>query len=733
MKFSYNWLQEYFKEKPRTRASSVRGMFPEPKKLAELLTLHSFEIESVKKTGNDYILDIDILPNRMPDSSGHLGIAREIAAINSKFKIQNSKLQFKIQNFNKKKNKYLDIKIEDKNLCPRYTALTMRNIKVGESPKWLKERLEVLGLNSINNVVDAANYVMLETGQPLHIFDADKIAVVQISNLKSQISKPQLKNQNLIKQIIVRKAKNGEKIITLDNKEYSLDDSMLVIADSKEPLAIAGVKGGKKAEVDNNTKNIVLESANFNRTSVRNTYKKINLRTDAAIRFSYGIDPNLTLDAIYKLGSLIQELAEGEINDLTDVYSVKSVPATIKLTFDKVRKVLGTNINDKEIINILRRLNIFQVPSPKAGQGRTGAAFFQIPTFRIDLRIEEDLIEEIGRLYGYGKIQAFHPKGELIPPSRNNLLLAVKKAKNFLVGQGFSEVYNYSFIGENDLEAMAGAEPRENILELQNPLTPELKFLRTNLLPNILKAVSLNFKNYARFQLFELGKIFGAFPSFEKRHLGAILADNGIQGKNLFFRMKGVLSSLFETMGISDFWFDDAVETAENDSSLLSLFYPFRLAQVKIGNDIIGFFGEIRSDILTHYDIKKGKIVFFELNFDALSEKFEEETEFLPFSKFPAIIRDISLLVPRETRVIEVEDAIENQGGELLVDTDLFDIYEDEKFLGKKSLALRLVFQSRGRTLSDKEIDQIMEKIIISLEENLEWEVRKGPGEEKPS
>ena len=299
MKFSYNWLQEYFKEK-----------LPKPEKLAELLTMRSFEVERVERISKDWIFNIDILPNRMPDASGHLGIARECAAIlNLKLKAKSKKPQLSAEGGSasggktkNSKDKFLEIKVEDSNLCPRYTARVVQNVKVGSSPKWLKERLELLGLNSINNVVDAANYIMLETGQPTHVFDADKI---NNSKLKTQNSKLQLKAQNFRKQIIIRMAKNGEKITTLDNKEYELNDSVLVIADSKDPLAIAGIKGGKKAEVDSKTKNIVLESANFDASNIRITSQNLNLRTDASVRFSYGIDPNLAEEAGGRLAMLI--------------------------------------------------------------------------------------------------------------------------------------------------------------------------------------------------------------------------------------------------------------------------------------------------------------------------------------------------------------------------------------------------------------------------------------------
>jgi phenylalanyl-tRNA synthetase beta chain len=701
MKFSYNWLQEYFSKN-----------LPKPEKLAEILTLRSFEVEGVQKIGKDYIFDIDVLPNRMPDASGHLGIASECAAIlNLKLKAQNSKLQSKTQS---SKNKFLEIKVEDFNLCPRYTALVMRDVEVRPSPKWLKERLEILGVNSINNVVDAANYVMLETGQPLHIFDLDKL----------ENERPQLKTKNLRKRIVVRRAKNGEKITTLDNKEYNLDNSILVIADSENPLAIAGIKGGKKAEVGLKTKNIILESANFNAPNIRKTSQNLNLRTDASIRFSYGLDPNLTEKAINNLAELIQKIAGGEIaNSVSDAYQKKTVSARIKLDFEKARKILGVNISDKEIKGILQRLSFSLKDS--------GAALrVEIPTIRRDLQIEEDLIEEIARLYGYENIKLSHPLGELIPPARNDRVFWSKKARFSLKETGFSEVYNYSFVGQKEADIMP-SKTRTSLVEIENPLRPEFKFMRPALIFGLLANVSLNLKNYSLVKIFEIGNVFKYADKrfydtsqLEKTHLAFIHYE--LQSQEIFFQLKGILTSFFESLGVGGIWFDDSPSSpAEFHDVLRILTDPSRSAQIKIENDVLGVIGEFHPEIKKNFGIK-GKIGFVELNFDEVIKTAEEEQEFRPISKYPAVFRDISILVPRKTKVIEITDIIENVAGELLIDSDLFDIYEAENISGgKKSLAFRLTFQSHEKTLSDDEVNKIMDRIIKSLEEKPNWEVRR--------
>ncbi|MDP2934752.1 MAG: phenylalanine--tRNA ligase beta subunit-related protein, partial [bacterium] len=335
MKASYNWLKEYVKN------------LPKPEKLADLLTMHSFEVKTPEKSGNDYLLDIDVLPNRAHDCLCHLGIAKECAAlIKSKIKIQKLKLT---ESKTKKAENFIKIEVKNREDCPRYVARVIDNIKIGPSPKWLKEKLEILGQKSINNVVDAANYVMFELGQPLHAFDYDKL---------EGRSRPQSgSRQRSGKVIIVRKARNKEKIITLDGEICELDDSVLVIADNSDALALAGVKGGTKAEITPKTKTIVLESANFSIHAVRNTIKRTGIKTDASMRFEHGLDPNLAQEAVDRVAELIREVAEGEIvRGVIDVYPQKVFAKKIKLNREKVESILGTKITNPEITGILKSL-----------------------------------------------------------------------------------------------------------------------------------------------------------------------------------------------------------------------------------------------------------------------------------------------------------------------------------------------------------------------------------------
>ena len=720
MKFSYNWLQEFFQKK-----------LPAPKKLAELLTMHSFEVESVKEVrsasgGSDFLLDIAILSNRMPDASSHLGVAREIAAL-LKSEIRNPCLagrQAKSETISKSKIKNLKdslkIEIENAELCPRYTALVIKGIKVGPSPKWLKEKLEVCGLNSINNVVDAGNYVMLEMGQPLHVFDFDKLGG----------------------KIIVRPAKKGEKIITLDNKKYELDSEILAISDSEKPVALAGIKGGKGPEVDSRTKNIALEAANFNFSSIRKTSKKLELKTDASLRFSAGLDPNLTEKAIGRLAQVIQDLAGGKIEGVIDAYPKKVVPAKIKLNFEKVRGLLGVDISDKEIKEILKRLELKEVAPPQGGATSKKNGFFEIPTIRRDLQIEEDLIEEVGRIYGYENIKAKHSLGELILPEENELLNFREKIRTYFAANGFSEVYNYSLSDQSELGFLP-AGFQNVLLELKNPPKPESRFLRPSLLPRLFANASFNLRNFKntrlptrQVQIFEIGNVFHSFDRQEEKLAFVIAGDSADRA---FLEIKGLASAFFESLGLTDFWLDTV--PFENPPAggppaggrsevamLKKIFHPFRAAEIKIGDKTLGVLGEVSSEI-TNPSAGGGiktALVAAELDFKNLFDLSVKEREFKSISRYPAVIRDIAVLVPSEVRISQVLDLMEAAGGDFLEDVDLFDVYEGREIPeGKKNLAFRLVFQSYEKTLTDKEVKGFMEKIIREIEKNPDWEIRK--------
>ena len=649
MKISYNWLQDLIKEK-----------LPQPAKLADLLTMHSFETELVKRVGKDYLLDIDVLPNRAHDCLSYWGIAREVAAL-LKYSFKPIEYAKKIKSMSQPIKDFLKVEVKDKNLCPRYTARALINIKVGLSPQWLQERLKVCGLRPISNVVDIANYVMLETGQPLHAFDADKV-----------------------KTIIVRRAKKGEKITTLDNEKYDLDENVLVIADEKNPVCLAGIKGGQGPGIDGQTKKIILEAANFSPQIIRQGSKQLKLETDASWRFEHQIDPNLTQEAIDMAAYLIQEIADGQVlKGIVDVYPNKVRPKKVKLDIERVKSLLGIKISEKEIKDILTRLEFEIRPN------------FQvvIPTRRIDVSIPEDLIEEIGRIYGFEKIPSQLPRATLIPSARNEDLVYQNKVRDILVNLGFSEVYNYSFVNNKEE------------VEVLNPVSQEQKYLRSNLTSNLLKNIESNKKYFKEVKLFEIGKVFAKKKSkiIEKKRLGLILfpAD--------FYRLKGVIETLLNKLRITDVWYDEA--SGENIRAKVRVGPARNASRSEAGeNDLLGWLGDN----------------IFELDFEKIVKLATEERIYLPPSKYPAMVRDIALLVDRGTKVVEVLNLINAAGGSLVRDVDLFDMYEGEEIPdNKKNLAFHIIYQADNHTLTDKEINAWQEKIIKALEEKKGWEIRK--------
>jgi len=564
MKVSYNWLKQYISK------------LPKPEKLADLLTLHSFEVEKFKKQKSDWILDIDILPNRAHDCLSHVGIAREIAALTG------NKLQipeFKLQETSKKIKNFINIEIKEKELCSRYTARAIINIKVGPSPKWLKEKIEAIGQQSINNVVDLTNYVMLETGQPLHAFDAGK--------LNGQ-------------KIIVRKAKKGEKITSLDGENYELDEDILIIADNKDPLAIAGIKGGQKAEISKDTKTLILESANFNLHNIHKTSKKLNLQTEASLRFENGLDPNLTSSAIDRLAYLINKIAKGKtVKGKIDIYCNKIKPKTVAVELSRINSLLGIKISKIQVLKILKSLEIEAKALLLKNQDVKFIA--KVPTRRLDIQIAEDLIEEVGRIYGYENIQAIPPIAELILTSEKDSFRIREKIKNILESLGFNEVYNFSFVGEKDLEILKTSS--QEYIELKNPLSLDLKYLRKSLMINILKNVSENFKYFDEVKLFELGKVYIKKAKHkEQKMLAGIIARKKQQGK-LFYEIKGAIDSLFNKLGISDCWYDNFEATPEWTEK--KIWQSQKSAEIKFGNKEIGFLGEINSKILNKLGIKE--------------------------------------------------------------------------------------------------------------------------------
>jgi len=678
MKYSYNWLKELSK----TKLS--------PEKMAENITMHSFEVEELGKVpeANDIFLEIKVLPNRAHDALAHANMAREIAAAEGKKLI----LDFDKLNLQRAaKSKKLKLEIRDKHLCPRYIGAVMENVEIKDSPDWIKNRLIACGLRPINNVVDVTNYVMLEIGQPLHAFDLLKVKDAKI---------------------IVRRAKEGEEIILLDGETRKLTSEDLVIADSEKALALAGVKGGKEAEISKNTKAIILESANFNATAIRKTRMRQNLKTDASDRFEKDIDPNLAEKAMARVIELVKETAGGKLEGVADEYPKKIKPWKIKLNLDSVDSLLGEKIPKAKVISILESLGLKVSKSLEC----------IIPTGRIDLKTQEDLIEDVGRIYGYTRIRPQAPHIKLAPPVANEKRLFERRVKEILAGIGFDEVYNYSFYSQRDAElAQVGAIKH---LELQNPMNPDQALMRVSLIPGILKNVRENLKNFGEVYIFESGKVHwpnsGVLPEEKRMLTGAVILENDRKAES-FFQTKGLVNVLLERLRLDDWYYDQFEVSAKNTMS--TLWHNGRTAELKTeeGNIEFGIVGEINPIVLADFDIHK-RVAMFEIDLDKLQKISETEREYQAISKFPVVSRDISMLAENIVRVSDILKNVQTAGGDLVLDVDLFDIFEKD---GKNSFAFHIVFGAPDRTLEHQEVDQLMQKIISSLEKELGLEVRK--------
>jgi phenylalanyl-tRNA synthetase beta chain len=684
MNFSYNWLQSFFSQK-----------LPAPEKLAELLNLHSFEVEEVRKTkNNDFVLDIKILANRAPDCSGHLGIAKEIAAI------LNQRVIFPLQHFKENQKvrtqKYLQVKVKEEKGCFRYTTRLIFDVEVGESPLWLKERLATCGLQSINNIVDVANYVMLETGQPLHVFDFDKIAGV------SQ------------KEIIVRRAKEGEKILGLDNKEYILDSETLVIADKEKLLAIAGIKGGQGSEITSETKKIIIESANFNPIFIRRASKKLGLKTDASWRFERGLDPTLTKIALQRAAFLILKLAgglatKGEI----DFWKVKTKEKKIRLPLILPQKILGQDFKESEIKNFLKRLG-FEFKKQNKEE-----LLVKVPSLRRDIEREVDLIEEIGRLAGFQKIKGTLPLASLKPALSNLSFKNENKVRDLLTFLNFQETYNYSFISAKAANFLSKEYPFHSLVAVENPQSEEQKYLRPTLLMGLFSALKQNARFFEKVNLFEIGKVYlREKNNFSEKTLLAI----GIlakKDKKIFFELKGVLESLIKKFGVVNVSFTEK----EKESSFWQL---KKSAVILSGKDYLGEIGVLSSKVKEFLGLDFDfEIAALEVDFEKLIALSKPEKIYQEIVPYPASVKDISVLVPFRTQAAEVLKVIRENAAPIIQSVELFDIYEGKNLpQNTKSFTFHIIYQAKDRTLSSSEIEKEHQKIIEAIKKNPAWQVR---------
>ena len=641
----------------------------------------------------DKVLDIDILPNRGHDCLSYSGVAQELQALEN-HKIQDTRYK-QISNLKSQisNDDSLKVEIQTEN-CSRYAGARIKNIEIKPSPIWMQSRLKASGINPINNIVDITNYVMLETNQPMHAFSAEGID-----------------------KISVRQAKSNEKIKLLDEQELELTEEDIIITDGKNPIALAGVMGGLGSGIQTDTTEIILESANFKATPVRFTARKYNLLTDAAYRFERDIDPNFVDIAMSRAIEMIKELAGGEVESVTDIYPEPVKPWEIHLSLEHVERLLGVEIEDEEIKSILERLGVI-IETVK------NQLICTIPTRRRDLRNSEDLIEEIGRIYGYDKIKPEPIQAPVQIPHRNEQRFFERQLKNIAVANGFSEIRGYSFHNEKDAEVL-GLKKLKHI-ELLNPASPEQAMLRNTLAINLLKAGRKSLSYFKEVRIFETGRVYrdvnDTLPQ-EILSLGGGVFSKEKDGTQ-FYEMKGLLDVILEGLGISGCYYDDNITDNERPKGMPNL-HPSRQALLKTNSGkILGWLGEVDKKTAKHFGLKNVRGAIFEVEIDKLREEVEGVLAFKALPKFPFVERDLSIIVGEKLRVGEVEDILYKAGGKLLQDVDLFDLYQNKE-TGERSMAFHLIFGDEKKTLQSKEIDTKITEIIETVENKLNVEVRR--------
>ncbi len=645
--------------------SVIKGFAPKLKNKNELidaLAMHSFETED----GSADVLEVSVPPNRFSDAASHYGLAREAAAI---FNIEVKEPP--LRELGQSGTKDFEVKVEENNLCPRYTAAYFENIKVAPSPKWLAEALKNCGLRPISNIVDIMNYVMLETGQPLHAFDADKLAK---------------------KTIIVRKARDKEVIVSIDNVRYELSKDALLIADPEKPLAIAGIKGGAGSEVTSETKRIIVEAANFDSVSVYKTSRALKLATDASVRFSHDLAPALAKFGLSRAARLLEEVAGAQFKSWFDSETKPEGRHFIKLDLAKLNSLAGHEFKAEEAAGYLSRL----------GFQKAVANEWTAPELRPDIYTHEDLAEEVIRLYGVNDLKPAPPQVALRPSEEREMLVLKDRLRKFLVGVGLDEVYNNSFVAEADLAL--GDFWQNEPQALTNPLSAEFAFLRPNLAINLLKNIADNFRFAKAVRIFEIGHIFGALGRGKINERAVLGLALGEKNKETFFELKGIVAELLESFGLTDFTFID---------------WPKPLSELKAGLKI-----EVDSQTIGYLAHFKEGLSVAELDIAALLTQVEDEYSFEPLPKYPAVERDISVFVSADERIGDIILAIEKMNPSLIEDVALIDEYEDPKRERTQSITLRIVFQAEDRTLTNEEVDKEMRRITNYLQRKYKTQVR---------
>lgn len=634
---------------------------------------------------DDTVVDFEITNNR-PDCYSILGLAREAAAaFNKPMRHHDPVVRGGAAG---ELSELLEVEVPAEDLCRRYTARMVRNVKIAPSPKWLRQRLRANGVRPINNIVDITNYVMLEYGQPMHAFDYRYVGSGKI---------------------IVRRSEPGEALTTLDGNVRTLTPGMLVIADETKPIGLAGIMGGENSEIMDDTVDVVFESANFNGTSIRQTALALGMRTEASGKFEKNIDPLLTLPAVDRACELVELLGAGEVMDgVIDVLNDIPEPRTIELEPDRINALLGTDISEADMVEYLRRLEI-----PVEGHE------IRVPSWRPDLVGMADIAEEVGRLFGYNNIPTTTFRGAATEGGYTEAMKLENRAGSLCRSLGYSEILTYSFVSPSIFDQIRLPEDSSlrNAMRIQNPLGEDASIMRTVALPSMLAILARNnaYHNDA-VKLYELAKVYlpkpGQILPDEPKHL--VLGTYGEHED--FFKMKGEIEAFLRGMNVPE-----ARYTAEKHDPT---FHPGRCARVSVGGVDLGCFGQIHPLVTRSYGID-GEIFAAELNFTALLSLQLPEKTYTPLPKYPAVTRDIAVVCDEAVTVAALSDCIRAAGGKLLRSVELFDIYRGKGIAsGSKSAAFRLTLRADDRTLTDADSDGVVSAILAALEKELNAKLR---------
>lgn len=663
---------------------SSRDMYPEAPE--EGIYIFEKDVETgsdaIEALGlRDTVFEYEVTSNRV-DCYSVLGIAREAAAT---FKIPFAEPKVVVKENEKRVEDYITVEVQDGDLCPRYTVRVCTNIKIGPSPKWMQRRLAASGIRPINNLVDITNYVMEEYGQPMHAYDLDAIAG---------------------NKIIVRRAKDGDEFQTLDGQMRKLDSEVLMICDAEKEIGIAGIMGGENSKITDDVKTVLLEAATFHGTNIRKSAKRVGLRTDASGKFEKGLDPHNAEAAINRACQLIQELGCGEIvGGMVDVCEPMKENTKIKFDAEKINKLLGTDISEEEMFHIFDRIEVTY-------NRETG--MLEIPSFRQDLLGAADIAEEVARFYGYDKIPVSLPSGESCTGKLSFKLRIEQKARDIAEYCGFSQGMCYSFESPKVFDKLlipADSSLRKAI-SIANPLGEDFSIMRTISLNGMLTSLATNYNRRNKdVRLYELGNIYIAeslpLTKLPDERMQFTL---GMYGEGDFFTMKGVIEEFFESIGMR--------EKAQYDpKSGKEFLHPGRQANIIYKGITVGYLGEVHPQVCDNYDIGT-KVYAAVLDMPEIVPLATFDRKYEGIAKYPAVSRDLSMVVPKNILVGEIEKVIAQRGGKILEAYQLFDVYEGEQIKeGFKSVAYSVTFRAKDRTLEENDITAAMKKILNGLEQ----------------